>query len=657
MTDMQDPQLDRGHDRPRTPAACPGSAAPGATSRTCAVGAVTYNDGPPTGGLERAEGSAVHRQTWIDGSSRDYHYRDGRLRRRVLDPGRSQSEIEHLCMANMLANPGERFFFKDRDSRFLLVSAGWLAAVGRGRTLDDVIGKTDFDIAEHDQAMVAFEDEQRVIATGEPMPIRVERDWIEGHPNAWVSTSKVPLLDERGEIVGTWGIARDVTGQVEAEHALEHQALHDSTTGLANRVLLMDRLAQALIACERRGGRVALLFADLDDFKEINDRLGHEAGDQVLAEIGRRLTKAARRGDTIARFGGDEFVVLASGLTSDADLQLIGERLVRAVRAPMSVSGHDLMVTASLGAIVTSDPQAEPAELLRQADHALYGAKRGGRNRMQVFDPDADRASEAGADLAAELRQAIDRSELFVAYQPVFRLSDGVITGAEALVRWQHPTRGVVPPDEFIPLAEERGLIADLDAFVLDEACRQLAAWRGEGESWEGFVLSVNISGRELSDRGLVARVAGALERHGIPPSQLCVEITETALLGELGDVSRVLESLSKLGLHLTLDDFGTGYSALSHLQRLRTDTLKIDRSFVAQIGEQTRDHQITSAVTAMAHALGMTVVGEGIETARQWEKLIELGCDLGQGYVFARPLSPEDFAALRARGALPAGD
>ena len=652
MTEKNDASPSTGHDRQQAPDGAPGANRAGLSASTTTQPAcdADYLDAPTSVVIDRDDGSAAHLQTYIDGAATEYHYRDGRLVRRGACPA-TAAEIEHLCMSNMLANPGERFFFKDRHSRFLMVSAAWLAAVGHGWRLDQVIGKTDFDIAEREQARVAFEDEQRVIATGVAMPVKVERDWLPDRPEAWVSTSKVPLLDEQGNIVGTWGIARDVTAQVNAEQALVHQALHDSTTGLANRVLLMDRLSQALIACERRGGCVALLFADLDAFKGINDRLGHEAGDQVLAEVGRRLTLTARRGDTVARFGGDEFVVLCTGLTADADLQVIGDRLAGAIRAPMDVAGHELIVTASVGAIVTADPHVEPAELLRQADHALYGAKRAGRDRLAVYDPEAHLGGEAAAGLAGDLRQAIDRAELFVVYQPLFRLADGAIVGAEALVRWRHPQRGVVPPDEFIPLAEERGLIAEVDAFVLDEACRQLALWRADDHAWDQVVMSVNISGRELSDRGLVDRVAGALERHGIPPAQLCLEITETALLGELGDVSRVLESLTGLGVHLSLDDFGTGYSALSHLQRLRTDTLKIDRSFIAQIGEQTRDHQITAGVTAMAHALGMTVVGEGIETAGQWERLIELGCDTGQGYIFARPMSAEEFAALRASG------
>jgi diguanylate cyclase (GGDEF)-like protein/PAS domain S-box-containing protein len=552
-------------------------------------------------------------------------------------------------MRNLLAEPNERFFFKDRESRFLLVSAGFLAALARGLPLEKVIGKTDFDIFSTPHALAALEDEQRVIATGRAMVAKVERETFHDRVDVWVSTTKLPLLDEHKKIIGTWGISRDITAQIEAEHALVHQALHDSVTGLANRVALMDRLAQALVDLERRSGRVGLLFIDLDGFKDVNDSLGHDGGDRVLLEVGRRLTDVARRGDTVARLGGDEFVLLCAHPSDDDDLRLIADRVARAIRAPLTTDGRDLVVTGSLGVVVTDDPHVDPGELLRRADIAMYAAKRAGRNRFRVFDAEVDLGVESTAGLAAELVRAIERSELFVLYQPLFRLDDGSLSGAEALVRWRHPQRGVVLPAEFIPLAEERGLIERIDSFALDEACRQLAAWGSEDDPWDDFMISVNISGRNLIDPGLADRVSAVLERHGIMPSRLCLEITETALIAELGDANQVVESLAALGVHLALDDFGTGYSTLAHLQQLRTDILKVDRSFVAEIGGRSRDREIIAAVIAMAHALGMTVVGEGIETAGQLDKLAALDCDEGQGYMLAPPLTPDDVAALRS--------
>ena len=561
----------------------------------------------------------------------------------------SQEEVERLCLHNLVAEPNERFFFKDRESRFLLVSAGFLAALAQGRPLEEVIGKTDFDIFSTPHALAALEDEQRVIATGRAMVAKVERETFHDRADVWVSTTKLPLLDEHNKIIGTWGISRDITAQIEAEQALVHQTLHDSVTGLANRVALMDRLAQALVDLERRSGHVGLLFIDLDGFKDINDSLGHDAGDRVLVEVGRRLTDVARRGDTVARLGGDEFVLLCAHPSDDDDLRLIADRVMRAIRAPLMTDGRDLTVTGSLGVVVTDDPHVDPGELIRRADIAMYAAKRAGRNRFHVFDAEIDLGAESTVGLAAELVRAIEGSELFVLYQPLFRLDDGSLSGAEALVRWRHPQRGVVLPGEFIPLAEERGLIGQIDSFVLDEACRQLAAWESDDDPWDDFMISVNISGRDLIDPGLPDRVSAVLERHGIMPSRLCLEITETALIAELGDANKVVESLAALGVHLALDDFGTGYSTLAHLQQLRTDILKVDRSFVAEIGGRSRDGEIIAAVTAMAHALGMTVVGEGIETDGQLDKLVALDCDEGQGYMLAPPLTPADVAALRA--------
>ncbi len=569
-------------------------------------------------------------------------------------------EFELACMRNLLASPEERVFFKDRESRFLAVSAGWLSGVAPGLTLDQVIGRTDFDIFSRPHAAAAFEDERRIMATGKPVVAKVERETFHDRPDAWVSTTKLPLRNERGEIIGTWGIARDVTAQIDAEQALVQQALHDAVTGLPNRVALMDRLQQSLVALERRPGRVGLMFVDLDDFKDVNDAFGHAAGDRVLVEVARRLSDVARRTDTVARLGGDEFVLLLSYLHEDADVRLICDRIANAMRAPLQLDGRDLRVTGSIGVVVTDDPLLDPGELLRRADVAMYGAKRAGRDGFEVFDADAHPHSASRAGLAVELAGAVERAELFVLYQPLFRLEDGALSGAEALVRWLHPERGVIPPADFIPLAEERGLIASIDTFVLDEACRQLAAWAAAGEVADDFVISVNVSGRQLRDRGLVDRVAAALERNAIAPSRLCLEITETALIGELDDANRVLESLSNLGVRLALDDFGTGYSTLAHLQRLRADILKIDRSFIARLGSGSRDRKIIGAVTAMAHALGMTVVGEGIETDGQLEGLVAMECDEGQGFAFAPPLQAAEIAALggaaRRGGPLGAG-
>ncbi|HTV12733.1 MAG TPA: EAL domain-containing protein [Acidimicrobiales bacterium] len=551
-------------------------------------------------------------------------------------------------MYNLMTNgdAAEKVYFKDRLSRFLFVSKGWLEAAAPGRTEDEVVGKTDFDFFSEEHAAAAFDDEQYIIRTGEPIVGKLERETFNDRVGAWVSTTKMPLRDHLGEVIGTFGISRDVTAQVRAETALAYQAMHDPVTGLANRAAFMDRLSQALVAIGRQPGRLAVIYVDLDHFKEINDSFGHDAGDQVLAEAGRRLSVLCRHGDSVARLGGDELVVLCGALGDDDDVGRIAHRIVRGIAAPYLEDGRDLSVTASAGVVVTVDPLAEPEQLVREADEAMYQAKRAGRNRYHVRDAPNGTTNGRG-HLQAELSHAIDASELFLAYQPLFSLEDHSLSGVEALVRWRRPERGLVVPNDFVPFAEEHGLIARIGAFVLDEACRQLAEWMARPGWPEHFTMAVNVSGRELGGLELAERVADVVRRYGIEPTRLCLEITETALVGEWGDVQGTLAALSRLGVRLALDDFGTGYSTLAHLQRLKVDVLKIDRSFVAQMGREPRDREIVAAVTAMAHALGMTVVAEGIETNHQLEALTGLDCNQGQGFLFAPPLSPEGVVAL----------
>ena len=568
------------------------------------------------------------------------------LGRRWSQESEQLRRIERTCMRNLLYSTEERVYFKDLRSRFLLVSAGWMAAAAPDRTVEEIIGKTDFDVFSKEHAAAAFEDEQQIIRTGEAIVGKLERETFHNGTSPWVSTTKMPLRDERGQIIGTFGISRDVTAQIKAEKALAYQVLHDPVTGLANRAALMDRLSQALAGLERQPGRLAVLYVDLDHFKKINDSFGHEAGDQVLAEVGRRLSLLSRKADTVARLGGDEFVVLCGNLRDDDDVGLIGDRIVHGVRAPYIEDGRDLSITCSVGIVVTRDPLAKPDHLIRDADGVMYEAKEAGRNRYRAFDS-AQRIGTLASRLQSELSRAIEGAELFVLYQPLFSLEDRSLIGVEALVRWRHPERGVVAPDDFIPFAEQHGLIARIDSFVLNEACRQLAEWTSR-EYWPSdFTMAVNVSGAELSDPEFAGHVAEVIGRNGIQAARLCLEMTESALVDEWGDVQETLSALSRLGVRLALDDFGTGYSTLAHLQRLKVDILKIDRSFVAQIGRSPRDREIVAAVTAMSHALGITVVGEGIETSHQLDTLAGLDCDQGQGFLFARPLSPEAVVAL----------
>ena len=556
-------------------------------------------------------------------------------------------ELKLTCMDNLLATPEVRLYFKDLQSRFLLVSAGSDAtSAPSGHTIAELIGKTDFDFYSQEHAEEAFRDEQEIIRSGRAIEGKLERETFHDRADAWVTTSKMPLRDKQGLIIGTFGITRDVTAQIKAEEALAHQVLHDPVTGLANRFALMDRIEQALAAMERLPGQLAVLFVDLDHFKEVNDSFGHDAGDQVLAEIGRRLSLFSRHADTVARLGGDEFVVLCASLRGDDDISLIASRIVEGVRVPYVREGRDLSVTCSVGIFATSDPHADPDELIRGADEAMYEAKASGRNRHRVYDPSLHIASTANR-LKADLTHAIEYGELFLLYQPLFSLEHKTLVGVEALVRWRHPERGIVPPDDFIPFAEQHGLIGRIDSFVLDEACRQLAEWIHRDGWPSGFTMAVNVSGRELAESTFARHVAELIRRHEIAPERICLEITETAFVAGWGEIQETLSALSSLGVRIALHDFGTGYSSLAHLQRMKVDILKIDRSFVEQIGTSDRDRAIVAAVTAMSHALGISVVGEGVETDHQLGTLAGLDCDQGQGFLLARPMSAEAVVAL----------
>ena len=439
---------------------------------------------------------------------------EAKLQRRMVAGERTGARPERTCMAQPAVHHGGARVLQGRASRFLLVSAGWIAAIAPGRTVEEIIGKTDFDFFSEEHAAAAFEDEQRIIRTGEPMVGKLERETFRDGTSPWVSTTKMPLRDDDGQIIGTFGISRDVTAQIKAENALAYQVLHDPVTGLANRVALMDRLSQALAALERQPGRLAVLYVDLDHFKRINDSFGHDAGDQVLAEVGRRLSLLSRHSDTVARLGGDEFVVLCGALHDEDDVGLIGDRIVNGIRAPYVEDGRDLSVTCSVGIVVTRDPGAQPFHLIRDADAMMYEAKETGRNRYRSFDS-SHRIGTSASRLQTELSQAIENAELFLLYQPLFSLEDQTLIGVEALVRWRHPERGVVAPDDFIPFAEQHGLIARIDSFVLDEACRQLAEWT----SRDGWPDRLHNGRQRVGRRAVGPRVRRPC-RQGDPPQR-----------------------------------------------------------------------------------------------------------------------------------------
>ncbi|MGH8973575.1 MAG: putative bifunctional diguanylate cyclase/phosphodiesterase [Acidimicrobiia bacterium] len=426
-----------------------------------------------------------------------------------------------------------------------------------------------------------------------------------------------------------------------AERALLHQAFHDTLTGLPNRALLADRLGQTLARRERRCAEAAVLFLDIDRLKWVNDSLGHAAGDQLLVDVARRLDSVLRPGDTVARFGGDEFVVLCEDLGSAGEAITVAERLREALASPFHVRGREIGLTASIGiALASTSSHDTPDALLRDADAAMYRAKERGRDRVELFDDHMRSRALARLETESTLRRAIDQQELRVHYQPVIDLTSGRATGLEALVRWQHPERGLVPPSEFIPVAEETGLIVGLGAFVLAEACTQVARWNNRRSDEPPLTVSVNLSAHQLRAPGLRELVAEALERTSLEPRLLCLEITETALVEDAESNRTALDSLKDLGVTLAVDDFGTGYSSLLYLRRFPVDMLKIDRSFVVGLDTNAEDTAIVSGVVGLAQALGLQAVAEGVETPEQAARLRGLGCPLAQGYYWSKPLT-----------------
>jgi diguanylate cyclase (GGDEF)-like protein len=433
-----------------------------------------------------------------------------------------------------------------------------------------------------------------------------------------------------------------------AERKVRHQALHDPLTGLPNRSLLLDRLNHWARRAERDQSAAAVLFVDLDNFKVINDALGHEQGDRVLCAVADRLRQELRPRDTIARVGGDEFVVFCEDVTSEHEAVAMVDRLVRALDAPFDLGNETRHATASVG-IAFGDGTVEPEVLIRNADAAMYRAKERGRARFELFDNEMRARSISWLQTEGELRRGIEQGELRNMYQPIVSPSGGGIVGFEALVRWHHPERGVLPPSEFIPLAEQSGLIVPLGRAVLDQACAEAARWNVAPGTGEPLRVAVNFSPRQLSHPGAVAAVEEALKQTGLAPDLLCVEITESALVEEAGATLATLTRLKELGVRLALDDFGTGYSSLTYVRGYPIDTLKIDRSFIDGIVGSSEDEAIVTAVLSMGRALGVHVVAEGVETEAQADRLCTLGCELAQGYLWSRPVAPEAIDGLLA--------
>lgn len=432
--------------------------------------------------------------------------------------------------------------------------------------------------------------------------------------------------------------AHDISERKRFEDRLAHQANHDSLTGLLNRAAAMNELERALSRGRRLGHQVALMFFDLDGFKEVNDTFGHRTGDQLLVHVAERLANTKRNAETFARFGGDEFLVIIEGLTGPADALSFGDRILSELCRPFMLDKGAVEITASIG-VAVSRPDVTGQDLLHEADVAVYEAKSRGRSRVVVFDAEMQRWIDERGELERDLRRGIVNNELELYFQPIMDLRANHMWGVEALVRWHRPHHGLVSPSDFIPVAEESMLIVDLGRWVIDAACRQLAEWAGapDTQTWR---VAVNVSGRHLTDADIVGDVRASLDRHRVDARLLEVELTETHLLRDIEPVVEVLANLRAIGVGLAIDDFGTGYSSLTYLRRFPVDTMKIDRSFVAEIGQSSQDTLLVEQLLTLARTMDLTVVAEGIETADQLATLRAMGCEYGQGYFFAKPMT-----------------
>lgn len=463
----------------------------------------------------------------------------------------------------------------------------------------------------------------------------------------WISENAHAVLGPGGEFLYYEGTVEDISPRRRYQAELEYQATHDTLTGLANRSLLHDRLRQAVEQSKRYQRAIAVAFIDLDNFKIINDSLGHAVGDALLKEISQRLMQSLRAVDTVARYGGDEFVLILCDQQSMADLSSMLDRILARIAEVVVVDNHQLQVTGSIGVTIYPQNGGELEDLLTQADVAMYHAKALGRSQYQFYTPALNSSAHERLEMEMALRSALDRQELMVYYQPKVNENNQVV-GFEALIRWNHPTLGMVPPTVFIPIAEDTGLINPITDFVLREACHAAAAWSEMG--WCGLHMAVNLSARQFASPALLEQIQEVLQASKMPAECLQLEITESMLAGDIERTVEVLTALKKIGVRIAIDDFGTGYSSLAYLKRFPLDILKIDRSFVMEVGDGQEGIAISKAVISLGHSLGLSIVAEGVEHQAQFAALVACGCEEFQGYYFSRPLPQAEVLEFLAR-------
>ncbi len=575
---------------------------------------------------------------WTVGSIRDNSVQ------RAAEQARIEAE-QHFRLAfedNMAP-----MVFTDLQDRIIAANDAFCTMMGRSRA--ELIGFDSKPFTHPDDVGITETSHARFLHD-EIRQVKYVKRYLHSDGRLIVAeVSKSPARDEAGNTLYFIISERDITEERKLTAQLSHQALHDPLTGLANRALFDDRLSQAHSRVMRQGGHGALLLLDLDDFKGVNDTYGHLAGDQLLAEVARRLALVSRSTDTLCRFGGDEFLYLAEGISGPEEAELIARRFLREFDEPFFISGLNLEQRASLGVVVWDSNSEDVSEVVRDVDVALYEAKRLGKGRHFVYVPGMHHQVVNRFSLVQQLRQALPAGEISMHYQPIVRLSTGAVVGFEALMRWHHPERGWVPPSVFIPLAEQSGLILELGSFALNEAITAASAWRKFATDQDEPYVSVNLSARQFHDPGLLEVVKGALDAGDLPADRLIIEITEGVALIEVNDTLQVLEQLAKMGIGVALDDFGTGFSSLSYLALLNPMVIKVDQSFVRPAVESMHSDRLLETIVTLGHNLGMTMSAEGIETTAQLERLRALHCSLGQGFLFSPAVAFDEATAMVA--------
>jgi Amt family ammonium transporter len=579
--------------------------------------------------------------------------------RRAAEQVHNEFERRAHAAAEALSESEQRFrlafennmagmVFTDFEDKILVVNDAFCLMVGRTR--EELLGhdSTPFTYPED---LEMSEEAHRRVTSGEADQVSYAKRYVHKDGQVVVvEVSKSPARDAAGKTLYFVISQRDITEERALTAQLSHQALHDPLTGLANRLFFENQLSQAHAKVDRQGGLNAVLLVDLDDFKGVNDTLGHLVGDKLLVAIARRFEQVTRSSDTLCRFGGDEFFYLAEGLTSTAQAEEVAKRLLGALAEPFSIDGAHLAQHASIGVVVRDATSTDDAEFIQDADVAMYEAKREGKGRHVIFTPAMREQATSRFALFQELRHALQDGEISMHYQPIVELATTEVVGFEALMRWAHPERGWVPPNVFIPLAEMSELILELGAFALREAVSAASSWERTGTQTRRPYVTVNLSVHQFHDPGLVSMIEGVLGTSGLVPERLIIEITESVTLLDVAETLGVIEHLSRLGVSIALDDFGTGYTSLSYLALLHPRIIKIDQSFVSPPQESARNDALLETIISLGHRLDVSLLAEGIETPAQLERLRHLRCELGQGYLFSPAVPADEVAAMLDR-------